>query len=154
VRPSRKLVGRVLFWGAIAAAVYFGNVAVQTHLGRRALEATGLTVHTLDEGLARARVEDKQVLAVVSAIWCPSCRTLDRQVLADPTVRALIDARYVFVRLEYASDEGKAFRERFDVTGFPRVLVLDPAGDLVRRLPVTYEADVFATHLRAEADPR
>ncbi len=144
---------KVVLWGAIAALVYFGNLAVQTHLGRKALEATGLEVHTLTEGLDLAAQQEKLVLATVSAIWCPSCRTLDRQVLADRAVRGLIDQRFVFVRLEYASQEGKAFRERYDVKGFPRVVILDEGGELVERMPTTYEPAVFLQYLRNAGGP-
>lgn len=144
---------RVLVWGTIAVAVYFGNLTLQTHLGRRALESTGLEVHTLAEGMALAGGQDKLVLATVSAIWCPSCRTLDRQVLADPAVRSLIEKRFVFVRVEYESDEGKAFRDRYGVRGFPRVVVLDAEGALVERMPVTYESGLFLEHLRSAGGP-
>ena len=148
MKVGRVFWRRVTLWGGIALAVYFANLGVQTHLGRRALEATGIEVHSLEAGLQLAAQQDRLVLATVSAIWCPSCRTLDRQVLADASVRSLIDQDYVFVRLEYASNEGKDFRNRYDVKGFPRVVVLDADGALLERLPTTYEASVFLEHLR------
>lgn len=153
MKLGRAFWRRVLLWGAIAIAVYFGNLTLQTHLGRRALEATGLQVHTLTEGTALASSQDKLVLATVSAIWCPSCRTLDRQVLADPAVRSFIERRFVFVRLEYESEEGKAFRERYDVKGFPRVVVLDAEGRLVERMSTTYEPGLFLEQLRRAGGP-
>ena len=147
MRPGRRFWRRAVLWAVIALAVYFGTVEVQTWLGRRALEDTGLEVHTLEEGLAQARREDKLVLATVAAIWCPSCRKLDRDVLADEDVRSVVEDDYVFVRLEYESDEGKAFRERYDVSGFPRVVVLDADGSLLRRLPTTYDPEEFLNAL-------
>lgn len=143
MRLSWALLRQVLVWSAIAAAVYFGNVRVQTWLGQRALAETGLAVHSLDEGLRRAATEDRLVLADVSAIWCSSCRSFDRKVLADPQVRDLIDERFVFVRLEYESDEGRAFSERHGISGFPRLVVLDATGRLVARLPTVYDPSVF-----------
>ena len=42
MRKDQALPRKILTWAAIAAAVYFGNVQLQTFLGHRALAATGL----------------------------------------------------------------------------------------------------------------
>ena len=62
-------------------------------------------------------------------------------------MRSLIDERYIFVRVEYESDEGKMFRERYGVKGFPKLLVIDAEGNLVAQLPTTYDPAVFKTSL-------
>jgi len=147
MRKDKALPRKILTWAAIAAAVYFGNVQLQTFLGHRALAATGLEVLDLESGLNAAAVSDKLVLADLSAIWCSSCRTFDRKVLADEEVRALIDESFIFVRVEYESDEGKLFRERYGVNGFPKLLVIDAEGNLIAQLPTTYDPVVFRTSL-------
>ena len=147
MRKDQALPRKILTWAAIAAAVYFGNVQLQTFLGHRALAATGLEILDLESGFSAAAESDKLVLADLSAIWCSSCRTFDRKVLGDEGVRSLIDERYVFVRVEYESDEGKMFRERYGVKGFPRLLVIDAEGNLVAQLPTTYDPSVFKTSL-------
>lgn len=146
---NSRLWRRLLIWAAIAAAVYFGNVQVQTWLGERARVATGLESCSLDEGLARAAASDRLVLADLSAVWCSSCRAFDRRVLADPGVQRVLEEKFVFVRVEYESDEGKAFRERYSVRGFPRILVLDAQGTLVRVLPAVDDPATFVTALHA-----
>ena len=147
MRKDTALLRKILTWAAIAALVYFGNVQLQTWLGHRALESSGLEIHGLDEGMRLAAESDRLVLANVSAIWCSSCRTFDGDVLGDEAVRQLIEKDFVFVRLEYESDEGKAFRERYGVKGFPRLLILDADGNLVRRLPTVYDATQFRAAL-------
>ena len=147
MHKEKALLRTILTWEAIAALVYFGNVQLQTWLGHRALTATGLEVHTLETGLDLAASTDRLVLADVSAIWCSSCRTFDRKVLADERVRKLIEERYVFVRLEYESEEGKAFRELHDIKGFPRLVVLDAEGNLIARLPTVYDPESFRASL-------
>lgn len=144
---DRRLARRAALWIGLAAAVFFGNLQLQTTLGERALAATGLEIHSLDEGLVLAAREDKPVLAVVSAIWCSSCRTFDRRVLADRAVHGAIDDGYVFVRLEHGSEEGKAFRKRYGVRGLPAFAVLRADGSLVERLPVDFDPDVFRAEL-------
>ena len=147
MRKDQALPRKILTWAAIAVAVYFGNVQLQTFLGHRALAATGLEVLDLESGFSAAAASDKLVLADLSAIWCSSCRTFDRKVLSDEGVRSLIDERYIFVRVEYESDEGKMFRERYGVKGFPKLLVIDAEGNLVAQLPTTYDPSVFKTSL-------
>ena len=145
---DRRFLRRTAVWLGLAALVVLGNFQLQSWLGRRALDETGLEIHSLEEGLALASAQDKPVLAGLSAIWCSSCRTFDRDVLADERVREEIQKDFVFVRVEYRSDEGVAFRERYGVSGFPVFLVLDPDGDLRRPLPTTYQAEEFLRALR------
>lgn len=131
----------------VIVAAYFINVEVQSYLGRKAVAATDLTMHSLEEAKNLAAKSDKLVLADLSAIWCPSCRSFDKRVLSDAQVQAAIDEKYVFARIEYESDAGVAFRERFKVNGFPRLFVLDSNGDLVRELKVSFQPDTFRQQL-------
>lgn len=134
---------------ALGVLVYFGNVEVQTHLGRRTLERTGLEMLGLEAALARAQAEDKRVLADLSAIWCPTCRRLDGNVLADARVKQAIDDGFVFARLEYESDEGKAFAREHGLRGYPNLVILDADGSLVERLPLTFDPERFVELLGA-----
>ena len=131
----------------IPVLVYFGNVEVQSYLGQKAIDSTGLDIFPLEQALAKAKQENKQVLADMSAIWCPSCRRLDKEVFANPQVQETLLKDYVFSRIEYESKEGEAFMQKYQVKGFPTLLVLDDAGALVRKLPLTFNPDDFITLL-------
>ena len=68
---------QLLKWSLIVAlvcCVYLGNTYVQSYLGKQALQATGLTLNSLDEALVEAQQSNKLILADMSAIWCPTCR--------------------------------------------------------------------------------
>ena len=145
-----ELKSKIRNWAIFAviiAAVYFINVEVQTRLGEKTLEATGLESVALDEAFEIAAREDKLVLADMSAIWCPTCRRLDRLVFSDKGVQDAIDDRYVFSRIEYESAAGEAFMERYKVYGYPTLLVLNADGSLVRRLPLTFDPQAFVSIL-------
>ena len=79
----------------------------------------------------------------MSAIWCPTCRRLDKEVFSDDRVKNVISDQYVFARIEYESEQGKAFMERYDVRGFPTLLVLNADGDKMGRLRLTFEPSEF-----------
>ena len=131
----------------ILVAVYFINVEVQTYLGNKALKATGLENIEINAAMDQARDQSKYVLANVSAIWCPSCRTLDREVFSDEAVQREIRERFVFSRIEYESEEGQRFMAQYALTGFPNLLVIDPDGKLIKQLPVTSDPERFRSEL-------
>lgn len=147
----RSTVYRIVIAVAVVIAAYFIMVEVQTRLGKKALAATGLVSLPLEDALIRAAGENKLVLADLSAIWCPSCRALDKNVFADSRVKDAITQKFVFSRIEYESPEGEAFMERYDVHRFPTLLLLQPGGDVVRQLPITSDPDSF---LQALIRPR
>ena len=144
-----KFIRSFLIIAAVAAATYFINVEVQTRLGESALEETGLEMRSLEEAQALAAKENKLVLADMSAIWCPSCRKLDKEVFSDDGMKAAIGERFVFARIEYESDAGKDFMAEYAIRGFPTILALKPDGSLVSKLPLTFDPIAFAANLRA-----
>lgn len=144
----KKLFSNPIFWMvAVAVMAYFVNVQVQSYLGRQALAATGLVSLPLEQALAKARAESKLVLVEVSAIWCPSCRLMDKNVFADAGVKKIITEKYIFSRLEYESPEGRAFLKAQGLEGFPNLVLLDGSGKRVQRLELTFKPAEFRDQL-------
>ncbi|WNO08825.1 thioredoxin family protein [Teredinibacter sp. KSP-S5-2] len=141
--PWRSLIG----FGVLLLLAYFANVKLQSYLGRQAFDATGLAEIPLEQALEKARKENKLVLADMSAIWCPACRKLDKNVLSNNDVQQAINQKYIFTRIEYETEAGKAFSQKYQVSGFPTLLVLDTKGTLVRRLPLTFDTKAFLSNL-------
>ncbi len=140
---------RYLLYGLLPVALYVAHVELQTWRGERALAAATLDFQPLPVALARARSSGKPVLADVSAIWCPACRRL-HEVFADPAVNALIRSGYELSRIDYESPEAPAFMARYQVSGFPSLLLLDGEGRLLRRLTVHFDPAAMAAEFRAE----
>ena len=143
---SNKLVSLTLLI-AIPLSVYFLNVEVQSYWGRQALAETGLNSLSLDDAVTKATAEDKMIIVDVSAIWCPTCRKLDKTVFADEKVRKKINEKFVFSRLEYESEEGTAFLKKHKVRGFPSLFLLNGSGEVVKRLRVVFEPSQFLAQL-------
>jgi thiol:disulfide interchange protein len=142
-------IGTIVLFAAIGLAVYFVNVEVQTYFGHRAVENTGLVSTQFDAALAKASAENKLVFVDVSAIWCSTCRALDNNVFSDDEVRKVINERFIFSRIEYESDEGQAFLERYATSGFPTLWLIDSDGTIVDRLKVTMDPKEFVAQLAA-----
>ncbi|GAB4376102.1 MAG: hypothetical protein Kow0062_15950 [Acidobacteriota bacterium] len=85
----------------------------------------------LAAALARARENDRLLLVIFGADWCPDCAALER-LLADPLVAPLLEHRLDVLRL----DVGRRTRHvdlaaRFGIDyarGIPALVVLDGAG--------------------------
>src|SRR3546814_4993442 len=90
-----------LRFGALIAMVYFGNVQLQTWLGKRALEQTDLQFLGIEQGLAQGRREHKPVLVDFSAIWGGNCRVMHQTLFTDATVKQVLNRNYVLVRVDY-----------------------------------------------------
>ena len=141
--PLRAFAKSWLPFIVFGLALYFGNVELQSYLGRQALAETGLTHLSLEQAFAKAQREEKLVLADMSAIWCPTCRKLDQQVFSNDQVKQAINEKYVFARIEYESDAGKAFMKKYNVSGFPTLLILNANGEKLVHLPLTFDPESF-----------
>jgi thiol:disulfide interchange protein DsbD len=96
-----------------------------------AAEATTVrSPEALDATLAKAEFKGRPVLVDFSATWCTACRAFERDVLADPVVRARLLAGAKVIRADVtASDAGsRALMRRFDVVGPPTILFLSGHG--------------------------
>ena len=64
---------------------------------------------SLDAGLQEARDSDKLVLVDVYEDGCKYCRAMEREVYPDTTVRAVLDAGYIPVKVNGNADEPVRF---------------------------------------------
>lgn len=136
----------------VLVSAYFINVEVQSYLGKQALEKTGLKSYPFEQALDKAKAENKLVLVEVSAIWCSTCRKLDNEIFADKEVRRVINENFVFSRLEYETEEGQKFLERYKTSGFPNLWLLDGDGRVARQLNVTFDRGEFLWQLYRDKD--
>ena len=82
---------------------------------------------------ALAKAQGKRVIVDVGGQWCAWCRILDRFIASHREVRALIDARYVWVKVNYSKENrNEALLSRWPrIAGYPHLFVLDGSGALV-----------------------
>lgn len=145
-----QLKKRVLTIGLVAVIAiggYFGHTAWQTQRGEAALKATALEFLPLEQALVLAKSQGRPVLVDFSAIWCPTCRVLHAEVFTDATVKRAITTGFVLSRVDYEAPEARAFMQRYDVQGFPTLLVLSADGQLLRRVPISFDPATLAAAL-------
>lgn len=81
--------------------------------------------HSFDDAIAAATAGGKRVFIDFETTWCGPCKTMDEWIWTDAEVAAALNAGYVGVKLD--GDIEKAFVKRFNVTGYPTMVIVDPA---------------------------
>lgn len=132
----------------MATAGYLGHTAWQTKRGEAALQATALQFLPLQQALVLAQAVGKPVLVDFSAIWCPTCRALHADVFTDIAVKQAITTGFVLSRVDYEAPGARAFMQRYAVQGFPTLLALSADGQLLRRIPISFDPATLAATLR------
>lgn len=85
------------------------------------------------EAVALAKAQGKRVIVDVGGEWCTWCHIMDRFIAGDADVRALIDAKFVWVKVNFSrQNANEALLSRWPrVAGYPHLFVLDADGTLV-----------------------
>lgn len=79
----------------------------------------------------QALQQDKPMLIVFGATWCPPCRKLESDTLADKKVVAMIEQSFVPVHLDY--DKEPRIVKVLEIEKLPSIVVLSPEADLLHR---------------------
>jgi len=85
------------------------------------------------QAVSVASAQGKRVIVDVGGEWCSWCHILDRFIASHPEVRTLIDARYVWVKVNVSKENrNRALLARWPrIEGYPHLFVLDARGRLV-----------------------
>ena len=85
------------------------------------------------QAVAIASAEGKRVIVDVGGEWCSWCHILDRFIASHADVRALIDARYVWVKVNVSKENrNRALLAHWPrIEGYPHLFILDADGRLV-----------------------
>lgn len=93
------------------------------------VRSTRMPVHWLDwseEPFRQAREEDKPVLLLLGAAWCPKTRALERDFFSSAAVAEGANRDYVPIRVD--ADRRPDVAERYNAGGWPTVAFLTPSG--------------------------
>ncbi|MBR3026628.1 MAG: thioredoxin family protein [Bacteroidales bacterium] len=101
-------------------------------------------IEQIDEALAKARKEGKNVVCQVGGNWCPWCLRFADFISRDSTISQVIDQNYVYIHVNYNPRKTENDKEKAQQTesmlrrlnnpvrfGFPVFVVLDENGKVI-----------------------
>ena len=104
----------------------------------------------VDDALAEARELGKPVILYWGAVWCPPCNQMKATLFKDPGFVAET-GNFVPVYLDGDTEGAQRWGERFGISGYPTVIVLQPDGTEITRIASATMASELPDLLRVAA---
>ncbi len=89
---------------------------------------------TVEAGFAQAKAENKPVFLYWGAVWCPPCQEIKHTVFKSKQFIAQTKL-FVPIYLDGDTERAQAWGETFGVKGYPTMIVFNPAGEEITRIP-------------------
>ncbi|GMU66378.1 MAG: hypothetical protein AMXMBFR36_26520 [Acidobacteriota bacterium] len=106
---------------------------------------------SVEQAFATAAAERKPLFLYWGAVWCPPCHALRTRIFPRPEIRARLAAA-VPVYLDGDTERAQVWGEKLGTAGYPTVIVFDPDGREVTRLPGVLGVEDFAELLTTALD--
>lgn len=92
----------------------------------------------------QAAAEGKNVFLYLEADWCGYCRKLEDETFTDPRVIDEAGEAFIWVKLDGDTDpDGQRFKDKFNVRGYPALILLDSNEEELDRIAGYVPPDRF-----------
>lgn len=89
---------------------------------------------SVEAGFALAKAENKPVYLYWGAVWCPPCQEIKHTVFKSKQFIAQTQL-FVPLYLDGDTDRAQSWGDKFGVKGYPTMIIFNPAGEEVTRIP-------------------
>lgn len=125
-----------VFGAAVLAAVLFFQWPMFKGLFYKVVGGEAPSAVQWREDFQAARAEagsnEKPILLVFSASWCPACLMMKHDVWSDAAVGKLANKRFVPVYVDVDDPQHAALTSRYGIGAIPAVLIVDKDGKVLR----------------------
>lgn len=89
---------------------------------------------TFDEVLAKAKAQGKRVFMDCYTTWCGPCKMMSNDIFPLKEVGDYFNPRYVSIKVDMESAEGRELNKRYKIQAYPTMLILDNEGEEINRI--------------------
>jgi len=145
---SSKKSFRIYVPLVIAALAVVGltyNAQVQsTESGNTYVSGDGLNWLAFNDGMEKAKKENKPIIVDVFADWCQPCKMMDKEIYANEKIIDYLNDNFVAIKVDGESEsminfDAKEYSERewsmnMNVMAYPTTMFFEPGGKHITRL--------------------
>jgi len=88
---------------------------------------------TWEEGLAKAKAEDKIIFVDAFAKWCGPCKNMAANTFTNETVGEFFNHNFICMKIDMEEEMGLKFRDSYPVSAFPTLFFIDEDGEVVQK---------------------
>lgn len=110
-------------------ALFCGTQTLQEHYYKKSVEHATSWYTDYDQAVIDAQKEHKKIMLDFWAPYCSVCKLITKNVLQAPAVHRVLDQKYIVVSVngnDANSEPYKTLQARYNVQGFPDIIVIDP----------------------------
>ncbi|MEY2950710.1 MAG: thioredoxin family protein [Saprospiraceae bacterium] len=91
------------------------------------------TENNWDKILDLAKKQDKIIFLDAYAEWCGPCKLMSAKVFTDSEVGSYFNKNFINVKIDMEKGEGLKLRSQYQVSAYPTLLFITPAGEIVQK---------------------
>lgn len=107
---------------------------------------------SLSEIMQISKSQNKPVMLMGYATWCPHCNKMKSEVLTDPAVAEFLNANFINVMKDMESGDGISIRKKLAVRTYPTFVFIKPDGQILYRFSNELKAPEFLAELKNALD--
>ncbi|MBM4157317.1 MAG: DUF255 domain-containing protein [Ignavibacteria bacterium] len=101
-----------------------------------------------NEVLKKAKDENKIVMIDFFTDWCKWCVELDKKVYTNPEVAEFANKNQINWKIDAEKGEGTELAKKYDISGYPTILFVNPDGAEIDRIIGYLPADEFLKEMK------
>lgn len=118
---------------SIATAVVLGFNGYKSNQKHECAVGDAFWLSNYKQALGQAKEQNKKLFVDVGAPYCSICKAIDKTLFADMKVKEKL-CEFVCVKLDGSQKENEAFTKKYEILGFPAIMILNPEdGTVIKR---------------------
>ena len=110
---------------------------------------------TWEEALTKAKEEEKPLFIDCYTTWCGPCKRMAKMVFTQPKVGDAFNGKYINVKLDMESKEGRKFGSKYPVSAYPTLYFIDTKGEVLHKIKGGQQPEALiqmANHVLGKVD--